>query len=181
MLIQSYQENWAEDFQKLKAVIHAALPNLSTAIEHVGSTAVPGLAAKAIIDIDIVFDKSNSFEEIKTGLGAIGYYHNGDQGIAGREAFKRNPTAARHAVLDSITHHLYVCRTDSRELQKHILFRDWLLANADARIDYEKLKYQIARAASQDKKQYAVLKEIMAADFINNIVEKANAALSGSL
>lgn len=173
MLIQPYQKSWADDFNTLKSIIHEALPNLTVAIEHVGSTSIPGLAAKPIIDMDIVFDKSVAFNKIKTGLATLGYYHNGNQGIAGREAFKRNPAAAKHEILDFITHHLYACRTDSEELNKHILFRDWLVTDADARNKYQTLKYAIAEEANQDKKRYAELKETKAADFTNGIIEKA--------
>jgi GrpB-like predicted nucleotidyltransferase (UPF0157 family) len=177
MLIQPYKKSWAGNFNEIRGVIEDALSSLAVSVEHIGSTAVPGLAAKSIIDIDMVFDKAESFPEISRRLAAIGYYHNGNQGIPGREVFKRNPAAARHKVLDTIAHHLYACPTHGSELQKHILFRDWLLANADARAAYENLKYQIAEEAGQDKKLYAALKEIKAAAFINGIIDKAKAAL----
>lgn len=173
MLIQAYRESWVEDFGAIKGVINDALTNINISIEHVGSTAVPKLAAKPIIDIDIVYESNTSFESVKKGLEKIGYYHNGNQGIVNREVFKRKVWATKHQILDGISHHLYVCPVGSEELQKHITFRNYLLANEVARNEYQKLKYEIAEAADQDKKQYATLKEVKAREFINSIIEKS--------
>lgn len=172
MLIQEYKETWAEDFKAIKGVINDAFTNLNISIEHIGSTAVPKLAAKPIIDI--VYGNDVPFETIKSGLEKIGYYHNGNQGMANREVFKRKNEWSKHQILDTITHHLYVCPVDSEELQRHITFRNYLIDNEAARTEYQKLKYEIAEAANQDKKQYAALKEVKARAFINYIIEKAD-------
>lgn len=173
MLIQAYQESWVEDFHQIKKVLELTLVHLDISIEHVGSTSVPLLAAKPIIDIDIILGEQGTLEEVKNRLAPIGYYHNGDQGIPNREAFKRVEMTAPHSVLDSIAHHLYVCPKDSEELHRHILFRDYLRANEEARLQYQQLKYTIAAEAHQDRKQYAQLKEERARKFIYDIVEKA--------
>jgi GrpB-like predicted nucleotidyltransferase (UPF0157 family) len=174
MLIQEYQEKWLEDFKAIKSVINDALMNLNISIEHVGSTAVPKLAAKPIIDIDIVYENDVPFEAVKRGLEKVGYYHNGNQGIINREVFKREIWGNKHQILDTITHHLYVCPVDSEEFRRHILFRNHLIDNESARIEYQQLKYEIAAAANQDKKQYAALKEVKARTFINDILAKAD-------
>lgn len=174
MLIQEYRESWIEDFKAIKSVINDALMNLNISIEHIGSTAVPKLAAKPIIDIDIVYGNDVPFETIKSGLEKIGYYHNGNQGIINREVFKRGMLENKHQILDTITHHLYVCPVDSEELQRHITFRNYLIANESAKIEYQQLKYEISAAANQDKKQYAALKEVKARTFINDILAKAD-------
>lgn len=171
MLIQKYNTKWVEDFNQIKSILHKTISNIN--IEHIGSTSIPELAAKPIIDIDIVFDTSIDFEEIKKGLESIGYYHNGNQGIPKREAFKRNLTIEKHKVLDFITHHLYVCPIDSEELERHLLFRDYLTNNETARMQYQELKYEIAKKVNQDKKEYAQLKEVIAKDFFESIIEKA--------
>lgn len=173
MLIQEYQEKWVEDFKAIESVITDALIGLNISIEHVGSTAVPKLAAKPIIDVDIVYGKDVPFEILKKKLEKIGYYHNGNQGIINREVFKRKNWWSKHQILDTITHHLYVCPVDSEELQRHIAFRNYLIANETARAEYQQLKYQIAAATNQNKKQYAALKEVEARAFINDILAKA--------
>ncbi len=173
MLIQAYQKSWIDDFVEIKKVIDDALINLKVSIEHVGSTSIPGLAAKPIIDIDIVLDKSVEFNEIKKRLEKIGYSHNGNQGIPQRDVFKRGKTEATWGILDSIVHHLYVCPMDSEELRRHILFRDYLIANEETRIQYQNLKYDLAIQAHQDRKKYAQLKEMKASSFINTVIQKS--------
>lgn len=173
MLIQTYQKSWVADFNKIKAVLASNLQDVKVEIEHIGSTSIENLAAKAIIDIDIVYDDPKSFVRIKEGLEKLGYYHNGDQGIAGRAVFKRGTLEESHPVLDTIKHHLYVCHADNEELRRHLLFRDYLRKNEPARKAYEDLKYQIAALTNQDKKAYATLKETMARAFIESIIDKA--------
>jgi GrpB-like predicted nucleotidyltransferase (UPF0157 family) len=173
MLIQKYQSSWVSDFNAIKSVIEESLTDLDFSIEHIGSTSVKDLAAKAIIDIDVVFYKKEAFETVKIRLEKLGYYHNGNQGIEGREAFKRDQLKTKHLVLDSIIHHLYVCPADSPELQRHLAFRDFLRAHEKERKEYEHLKYEIALKTNQDKKEYAILKEEMAKEFIESILQKA--------
>jgi GrpB-like predicted nucleotidyltransferase (UPF0157 family) len=173
MLIQEYNRQWPADFQRIKTILSDALTGIPVTIEHVGSTAVPGLAAKPIIDIDVVLADRNDFESIKERLAQIGYYHNGDQGIADREVFKRS-TSEYEEVLDAIAHHLYVCSIDSEELKRHLLFRDYLHTHAAARNEYQQLKQQLAEEANNDRKRYAQLKEEKAKAFIEGILAKAN-------
>jgi GrpB-like predicted nucleotidyltransferase (UPF0157 family) len=88
MLLQYYQERWAEDFKKIKEIINEALFKVDVSIVHVGSTSVPKLAAKPIIDIDVVYGPGADFMEVKAGLEKIGYCHNGNQGIKERDVLK---------------------------------------------------------------------------------------------
>ncbi len=172
MLIQAYQRSWEHDFQQIKEILEENIPIDDLTIEHVGSTSIQGLAAKPIIDMDIVYEKPESFQEIKRGLEALDYYHNGDQGIVGREVFKRKKKDGNHAILDAIKHHLYVCHIGSEELRKHLIFRDYLRENQPAREAYERFKYEIAEIANQDRKAYAKLKEIKARSFVESVITK---------
>lgn len=170
-LIQPYQTKWAEDFQLLVEHLQAALAGLPIRIEHVGSTSVVGLAAKPIIDMDIVFLQTISFDAVRTKLEATGYYHNGNQGIIDREVFKRLDKIA-HPVFDSIVHHLYVCPENSLELDRHLRFRDALKASAAARNAYEQIKLELAALAGQDRKLYAEMKEAHATALIQQVLEQ---------
>ena len=174
MLIQEYNSNWVSDFEKIKQKLETVLSQ-KTKVEHIGSTSVPHLAAKNIIDIDIVYlEKSEKvFEQIKKGLIKLGYYHNGNQGIEDREVFKRKDTTNEENILDKIPHHLYVCSFESEELKRHVLFRDFLRENEEARNEYQNLKYNLAQRVGQIKKQYAELKEKEAKSFIESIIRKA--------
>jgi GrpB-like predicted nucleotidyltransferase (UPF0157 family) len=176
MLIKEYTKDWVEDFEKIKQKLETVLPT-TTKIEHVGSTSVPNLAAKSIIDIDIIYfeHSTNDFEKIKKALIQVGYFHAGNQGIKDREVFKRvdEITKKEDEILDKIIHHLYVCSSESEELKRHLLFRDYLRKNITARIDYQNMKYNLAKKANQDKKIYAEIKEKEATHFINSIIELA--------
>ena len=169
MLIKKYTPDWIRHFEALKVEISKGLEGLQYRIEHIGSTAVPGLGGKDIIDIDIIYDGGKIFHGIQSGLESIGYYHNGNQGIEQREVFKRME-GETHPVLDEIRHHLYVCPLDSEALQRHLRSRDYLRNNEWARMKYQKMKHMLAEQAGQDQKVYAKLKERHANEFIDIII-----------
>jgi GrpB-like predicted nucleotidyltransferase (UPF0157 family) len=171
MLIQTYTSDWIKDFTNIKSEIENGLHGLDYTIEHIGSTAVPNLNSKPIIDIDIVYSKQLGFVKIKTGLEKIGYYHGGNQGIEDRDVFKRDGKFT-NKILDTVEHHLYVCPIDSIALERHILVRNFLRKNDWARIKYQQMKYELAEKANQDRKVYAVLKELNINDFIDSIIEE---------
>ena len=171
MLIKKYTRDWITNFTLLKNEIAKGLSGLAYHIEHVGSTSVPNLNAKDIIDMDIIYEHESEFEKIKAGLLKIGYYHNGNQGIEQREVFKRIG-AFKNEVLDNITHHLYICPTNSKALERHILSRNYLRKNKWARLKYQEMKYELAEKAYQNKTIYAELKERYVNEFIDLIIEK---------
>lgn len=170
MLLERHSPKWVDDFKAIQGVIDTALNGLTYHIEHVGSTAVPGLDAKPIIDIDIIHVHRSDFQRIRAGLEKLGYYHNGDQGVEDREVFKRNGTM-KHEVLDRIRHHLYVCPVDSKALERHLLTRDHFRQNEWAMKKYQKMKYELAEMAGHDSKVYAALKELHVNEFLDTIVE----------
>ena len=170
MLIEKYSSDWIKNFEDLKLEIDNGLKGLKYRIEHVGSTSVPKLASKPIIDIDIIYESESEFKKIKSGLISIGYYHNGDQGIEMREVFKRTENQTNR-ILDFIKHHLYVCKIGSKALERHILSRNFLRKNDSARLQYESMKYILAEKANQNQKVYAELKELNVNDFIDSIIE----------
>ena len=175
MLIETYTSNWIKNFTDIKREIENWLDGLDCTIEHVGSTSVPNLDSKPIIDIDIIYSNKLDFEKIKSGLEKTGYYHNGNQGVEDRDVFKRNGKLT-NAILDTVKHHLYVCPIDSKSLKRHILSRNFLRKNDWARIKYQQMKYDLAEKASQDRKVYAALKELNANNFIDSIVEEEKRA-----
>ena len=171
MIIETYTSNWIKDFTDIKSEIVNGLHEFDYTIEHVGSTSVPNLDSKPIIDIDIIYSKPFDFEKIKLRLERIGYYHNGNQGIEDRDVFKRNGKLTNE-ILDRIKHHLYVCPVNSKALERHILSRNFLRKNDWARLKYQQIKYELAEQANQDRKKYAELKEQNVNDFIDTILER---------
>lgn len=171
MVLEKYLLNWINDFTDIKREIINALNGLSYTVEHIGSTSVPNLDSKPIIDIDIIYSKPLYFKKIKSGLEKTGYAHYGNQGIDERDVFKRNGKVTNE-ILDTVRHHLYVCPSNSKALERHILSRDFLRNNDWARIKYQQIKYELAVIANQDGKVYAALKELYVNDFIDSIVEE---------
>ncbi|RZK55917.1 MAG: GrpB family protein, partial [Pedobacter sp.] len=108
MLIEKYTPNWINNFIDIKLKIDLGLQGIEYSIEHIGSTAVPNLDSKPIIDIDIIHACDADWHKIKSSLAKIGYVHHGNQGIEDREVFKRNGKLTCET-LDTIKHHLYVC------------------------------------------------------------------------
>ena len=147
-----YDKAWNTAFKEIKREIEEAIGDLIITIEHVGSTSVEGLSAKPCIDLDVVIADYSVFDEIVEKLGAIGYIHEGDLGIQNREAFKYSGKA------HLLTHHLYVCPVYSRELHRHLTFRDFLRSNPDAVAKYSQAKEQAARLYPDDIDGYIAYK-----------------------
>ena len=137
-MIAPYDENWPFEFERIKRELGSALGDCALAIEHVGSTAVPGLCAKPIIDIDVVTEKCGLASAVKH-LREIGYFHVGDLGIAGREAFSYENKP------HLMEHHLYVCDRAAEELRRHIALRDFLRCNSEYREKYSQIKIEMAQ------------------------------------
>ena len=176
MLLEKYTSKWVENFKDIKLELEKALVGIECLIEHIGSTSVPNLDSKPIIDLDIIYYEPSDFGKIKERLEKFGYCHNGNQGIKDREVFKRKGDESNE-ILDTIMHHLYVCPEGSLALERHLLSRNFLRKNDWARMKYQQMKYEIAEKANQDRKTYASLKELYVNDFIDSIIlaEKTNA------
>jgi GrpB-like predicted nucleotidyltransferase (UPF0157 family) len=109
---------------------------------------VEGLSAKPVIDIDVVISDRSILPEVISALESIGYSHEGDLGIPGREAFK-------YEGKDHLKkHHLYVCAQDAEELKRHIAFRDYLRSDPDAVAEYSRIKEEGARLYPDDIDKY---------------------------
>ena len=142
-------------------------------VQHVGSTSIPGMKAKPIIDIDVGLDNWSDFEAVKRALAEIGYDHEGDRGITGREAFCRNGKVFNE-ILDTIDHHLYVCSVDNEEYKRHILARDYLRNHTEARDRYNQIKEEIlAKVGSNNRAGYVQMKEEEYGDFFEDVIKKA--------
>jgi GrpB-like predicted nucleotidyltransferase (UPF0157 family) len=149
-----YNPAWPLLFEGLKGVYARALGPPALAIEHVGSTAVPGLVAKPIIDIDVVIPSRAVLSDVIRLLATLGYRHQGDLGVPGREAFThegddevpRDGTGRRWPA-----HQLYICAANSHELHRHLQFRDWLRAHPGNAAEYGRLKSHLAPIEREDR------------------------------
>lgn len=153
IVVEDYSEEWALTFQQLKSVYELHLGNLLCDIHHVGSTSVYGLAAKPVIDIDLVIDDRNKFSPVFEKLISLGYEHLGNLGVTDRDAFigktKLAPfDGSQHSWQ---RHNLYVCPSDSISLKNHLALREFL------------------RSHPEKVKQYGALKKKLAAEYPYNI------------
>ncbi len=152
VMVQPYDMGWKTAFEDIRQEIEAALGDLIIGIEHVGSTSVEGLSAKPCIDLDVIIKDYAVFDAVIEKLAGIGYFHEGNLGIEGREAFCY--TGKPHL----LKHHLYVCPQDSRELHRHITFRDFLRRNPEAAQKYGKVKETAAQLFPEDIDGYMAYK-----------------------
>ena len=147
IIVEPYNPVWPEEFEKIKAYIWPHISCICLDIIHVGSTSVPGLAAKPIIDIDIIIESYDVFPQLVKLLNSLGYEHDGDGGIPSRERFKYDSSNFNK-------HHLYACPKSSPELERHILFRDYLRQHDAVRDEYAALKQQLAQKYKHDIDAY---------------------------
>lgn len=162
IIIAEYDPGWAKQFDTLRSRIAPMLGPLAAAIEHVGSTAVAGLAAKPIIDIDVVLGWRDDLAAAIKKLDRLGYLHRGDLGIPGRESFRAPP--------HHVPHHLYLCLPQCREFDRHIAFRDYLRTYPDHVVAYARLKRQLAAEHRTNRDAYTQAKS----EFVNFILQRAN-------
>ena len=148
VIVLPYDRAWRTAFEEIKQELVAALGDLALRVEHVGSTSVEGLSAKPCIDIDVVIRDYAVLDTVVNQLASIGYIHEGNLGIEGREAFRY--TDKPHLQM----HHLYVCPQDSLELHRHVAFRDYLRLHPDAAEKYGKVKEEAARLYPNDIEKY---------------------------
>lgn len=153
--LAEYDPSWVSIFETLRDFVTPALADIVVKIEHVGSTAVRGLVAKPIIDMDVVVSSKSDIPVAVQSLESLGYIYEGDLGVTGREAFT-SPVGLP-------THHLYVCAVDNAELRRHLLFRDYLRSHPDDAKIYGELKRALAQRFSDDRESYTIGKS----DFVN--------------
>jgi GrpB-like predicted nucleotidyltransferase (UPF0157 family) len=146
VVVVPYDPAWPATFEMLRDRIAAALGDLAAGIEHIGSTAVPGLDAKPVIDIDVVIRHAEDLDEVASRLATLGYARLGDLGIVGREAFRSAPDLPRH--------HLFVCAAGSMPLQAHLTLRDALRAHPELAAKYAALKRELAERFRDDRDSY---------------------------
>lgn len=145
-----YDPAWPDRFEAIRRRLVAALAGVDVvAIEHVGSTSVPGLAAKPVIDVDVIVAGSHVPDAI-AALEEVGYRHLGDLGITDRQAMAPPD--------DGIRRNVYVTVADSLALRNHLGVRDTLRSRSDLRRRYGDLKLRLSEQDFTDIDQYVEAK-----------------------
>lgn len=146
IVIVDYDSRWPAMFESHRSVIAGALGSIALRIEHVGSTSVPGLAAKPIIDMLLVVANSADEASYLPQLEAAGYVLR-----------VREPDFYEHRMLRTpqLDVHLHVYSPDSPEIERNLLFRDRLRTNVADRCRYEATKKELATRSWADMNEYA--------------------------
>jgi GrpB-like predicted nucleotidyltransferase (UPF0157 family) len=159
--VVTYDPGWHTQFEALRQTLSQALATVPViGIEHVGSTAVPGLAAKPVIDIDIVVTEACVGPAI-AALGRIGYANLGEMGVPGRYAL----AAPRDVVLRNV----YVVVDGCLSLRNHLAVRDLLRTDERLRDEYGALKLRLTESEFNSIDEYVSAKS----DLLQVVLERA--------
>ena len=152
--LQPHDPRWADRAAALIADLWAAAPGLFTALHHVGSTAVPGIAAKPVIDLLGDVSALSTVEAARPGLEALGYRWRGENGVAGRRYFTwDDPATGERGV------HLHVHQTGDPAIPWLLAFRDRLRADPAIAAAYEREKARCAALHPDDSGAYTACKK----------------------
>lgn len=140
-------KEWSILFEKERLLIVNALGDRMIDIQHIGSTAIPGIIAKPILDIAIAIHDFNAGYGLVPMIIALGYIYRGENGIPKRHYFERDDT-----------YHLHIFEHDSQDWWRHINFRDQLLSSHDLVERYSQVKLDAARESNGERRRYQSLK-----------------------
>ena len=158
-----HQPNWREAFRMESKGIPDALGENFVAIHHIGSTAIPGIYAKPIIDILVEVKDIDTVDSQNLAMESLGYQAMGEYGISGRRYFPKDNQAGIR------THHLHIFQVGSAQVKRHLAFRDYLIAHPEDAGKYSNLKQELASKYPHNIDRYMDGKD----DFIKEIDRKA--------
>lgn len=147
-------KEWASLFADERSRIAGAMGASALEIQHVGSTAIPGITAKPVLDIAVAIRDFESGHALVPALVALGYTYRGENGISRRHYFERGDVC-----------HLHVFEHGSLDWQRHLHFRDRLLASSELAARYSQVKLAAAKESGGRRERYQDLK----ASFIEDV------------
>lgn len=151
---------WPRQFQEIKSYLLPFVENSIVRIEHVGSTSVPGLAAKPIVDIDVVVADAGQVLVVLKQIESAGYRWVGDLDVTGREAFEAETTPSLPV------HHLYLVVENNRAHTDHWLLREALIDDPELIVRYTTIKRENVVRSGGDREQYTALKAAFVAEVL---------------
>ncbi|MFN2145453.1 MAG: GrpB family protein [Anaerolineales bacterium] len=145
--LHPYNPNWAAMYQSEEAILKPIIGDQLVTIEHIGSTSIPGIKAKPIIDILIVVLDIDSIQRLIPAMETIGYQHRGELGISGRQYFRKDTDSVR-------SHHVHIYQQGHEAITKHLNFRDYLRTHPARAQAYSQLKEGLAAKYREDRAAY---------------------------
>jgi GrpB-like predicted nucleotidyltransferase (UPF0157 family) len=135
--VTAYNPDWPSRFQREAEHIRAIFKGEILNIYHIGSTSIPGLAAKPVIDIMPVVNQIEKVDRFNTEMISLGYEPRGENGLPGRRYFQKGGNLR--------THHVHIYEKGSPEITRHLAFRDYLRENNEDAKQYGTLKLELAK------------------------------------
>ena len=161
--VVAYDPSWPARYEAERRIVAAALGGDAVLIEHIGSTSVPGLAAKPIIDIVIAARRIPLPAPCVSAMEAIGYEHLGEYGIPGREYFRKIRPAPR-------THHVHVYAVGDERVAAHLVLRDYLRSHPSDAERYGTFKRTLA-STPKDAREFSAGKAELIAELLQRARE----------
>lgn len=146
--VVEHDPKWKLQFEAEAENIALVLGDLVVALHHIGSTAIPGIFAKPIIDMLLEVDQIDALDENTPEMEELGYEAKGEYGIPGRRYFRKNDAAGER------THQVHAYQVGSTEIGRHLAFRDYMVAHPEAAGMYSELKRKLARKYPHDIEGY---------------------------
>ncbi len=159
-----YNPDWPRLFEEEAARLAAILGPEIVAIHHIGSTAIPAIKAKPIVDVLVEVRDIEKIDAFDATMSGLGYLPRGEFGIAGRRFFIKGDEINR-------THHIHVYQTGHPRIVHHLDFRDYLNAHPEDAQAYSRLKEDLARRYPTDAVSYVAGKD----GLIKELDQKAKA------
>jgi GrpB-like predicted nucleotidyltransferase (UPF0157 family) len=156
-----YSSEWQSLFADEERVLSASIGTCVMDIQHVGSTAIPGLQAKPIIDLAVAVRRLEDVEKCIKPLERLGYEYRADQGQPGRFFFAKGDPSRR-------THHVHMVEWNSDSWKRLLRFRDYLRQHKGAAEEYARLKRELARKSQDNRDIYTSGK----AEFIESVLSR---------
>lgn len=160
-----YDPSWPALFEKEAAALRSILGETLIEVHHIGSTSVPGLAAKPIIDIILEVSDLDELDAKGGQMEQLGYEVMGEYGIPRRRYFRKGG--------ERRTHHVHSFVAGDEHVTRHLAFRDYLRAYPEIAADYAQVKQQAAERSNNDIEEYCDAKD----PFVKEYEQKALAWL----
>lgn len=159
--VVDYRPEWPNDYRHEEERLTSALGDCLVAAHHIGSTSVPGLAAKPVIDILMEVRDLDELDSYDAAMAALGYEVMGEFGIERRRFYRKGG--------DQRTHHVHAFPAGDTHVTRHLAFREYLVAHPEVAAEYSALKQRVVMQCQHDSDRYGAGK----ADFIHQVQAQA--------
>lgn len=162
IILTPHDSDWSAQYEAEAVRLTAVFQPILRAIHHIGSTAIPGIKAKPILDILLEVTEITAVNQYIQPMARLGYLSKGENGIPGRHYFRKGSD-------EHHTHHIHVYATNHPEIARHLNFRDYLRCHPAEAAAYSQLKEQLAQQYFSEPAAYTESKTV----FIQTIEQKA--------